>query len=127
MKIASLQEFDDNQFTITADGVAVFICERERITIQGEPRRGFWVMKLLTPMGPVVVERNQYSNDLLERASIHINDRPIYGTRFKFECETICSFKANIERVLKEAERTFGGSWYGEYDSHTKLATLEKD
>jgi len=117
---------DDNEFWLYVDGVKTFVCEREYVTIRGLPGRGYWLLKMITPMGPLIVERDQYRNDIRERVEIHVNDRPVYGNRFRIQCDEP-SYTVNVYDWLSDLGTLFPGHWSGYFDSHNGWAVLEKD
>ena len=118
---------DDNEFWLYVDGVKTFVCEREYVTVRGLPQRGYWLLKMVTAMGPLIVERDQYSNDIRERVQIHVEDRPVYGNRFRLECPTRAYYDTNINDFLSDVSTLFPGHWSGYYDDHNRWAILEKD
>lgn len=88
---------DGNFFTILVDGEPLFICEREYVRQKGTFIRGYWLLKQIIPgFGPVVLERDQYSNDIMERVGIHVNEKPIWGDRYRIECHTREHYDVNV-------------------------------
>jgi hypothetical protein len=118
---------DDNRFDLFVDGERAFICEREYVTIRGVPQRGYWLLKMVTGMGPLIVERDQYSNDIRERVEIHVHDRQVYGKRFRIECIDRSYYEINVNDWLSDVSTLFPGHWSGYYDDFNNWAILEKD
>lgn len=78
-----INEHDNDYFGIALNGEPTkFYCRRELL---GNGRSGHWILYENTPMGPIRHDRDQYSNDILERVQIHLNERPIYGKRVRLE------------------------------------------
>ena len=119
-------EVDSNEFHLYIDGELKFICEREHITFKGSPARGHWLLNMVTPLGKLIVERDQYSNDIRERVQIHAEGRRQYGDRYRIPCVDRATYEANIERWIKDAKVVFGEAYSGEYESWNKSALLEK-
>jgi hypothetical protein len=119
-------DVDDNEFHLLVDGERAFICEREHVVIRGEARRGYWLLKMITPIGPVIVERNQYRNDIRERVDIHVNERPVYGQRLRFVCVDVLTYGVNVNDWIEDLTMLYGGEWSAYYDDYNHWAILEK-
>jgi hypothetical protein len=118
---------DDDRFDLFVDGERAFICEREYVTVRGRPQRGYWLLKMVTGMGPLIVERDQYSNDIRERVQIHVEDRKVYGDRFRIECIDRSYYEINVNDWLSDVSTLFHGHWSAYYDDFNHWAILEKD
>jgi len=118
---------DDDRFDLYIVGEKAFICEREYVTVRGRPQRGHWLLKMVTGMGPLIVERDQYSNDIRERVQIHVEDRKVYGNRFRIECVDRPTYNVNVNDWLSDVSTLFPGHWSAYYDDHNRWAVLEKD
>jgi hypothetical protein len=110
-KLVERVETGDNDFDVTVDGVVMFSATREHLK---NGRRGHWLLSMNTPMGFLEVDRDQYSNDIMERCSIHVNERPYYGHRFKIPCDKK-AFHAHMIDVIHDLEFYLGGEWDAEY------------
>jgi hypothetical protein len=117
---------DDDRFDLFVDGERAFICEREHVVVRGRPQRGYWLLKMVTPLGPLIVERDQYSNDIRERVQIHVEEKKIYGNRFRIPCDA-SSYATNMLSWLSDISSMFPGEWSGYYDEHNGWAVLDKD
>lgn len=108
---------DVNAFNVMQDGIIKFVVEREHLK---DSRRGFWLVKMPTSVGLLIVDRDQYSNDIIERTKMYLTGRagragrPIYGHRFKDPC-TKQEFFAHSATMIADLAFEFGGEWCGEY------------
>jgi hypothetical protein len=112
-KIERVDSAGGNEFRILVDGVPMFYVERDRLS---DGRRGHWALKMfVNGIGTMIVDRDQYSNDLFERVSIHENERPVYGDRFRFDC-TREQFDTEILKWLDEFQQVLGGDWRADFE-----------
>lgn len=119
---------DDNEFFLYVDGVKKYHVEREHATFHGRPVRGYWLLREITPMGELLLDRDQYQSDLIERVGCSLEaNQPRYENRYKIEgVNTVEYFNMNIVDWLEDIAALKGGSWFGEYDSYQKCAVLER-
>lgn len=115
-------DVDQNKFLVDVDGSPMFECEREFFK---NGRRGVWLLTTATSIGRLIMDRDQYSNDILEGVKIHLNERPVYGSRFKKDC-TRDEFNKNAVNWPLSLAEEFGGTWSAEYDVYTGRAIFEK-
>lgn len=130
MSIITEEKINDDEFYFLVDGEKKYCCAREHVLVDGSERRGFWLLKLLSLMGPLVVERNQYSNDIREMVNIHENGksgRPVFGARFRIECPSRAYYDVNVNDWLEDIKTLFPGEWSAEYDDWRRLASFERD
>lgn len=122
MKKIHRRDIDGNEFHILVDGEKKFVCERE---VLKDGSRGFWLLKMPTVLGNLQVDRDRYSNDLIERVGIHVNERQVYGKRFKLQVATEANFYANINDWIEDLSVQFGNEWSGEFDEFMNEAIIE--
>lgn len=101
----------DYRFEVLGGGQLRFVAERE--FLRGGSR-GHWVLMMPTSIGLLEVERHQYSNDLVEWAGIHINERAVYGAAFKRVCSKASAVQEGPAWLAALAAE-FGGVWESEY------------
>lgn len=114
---------DGNEFVIRWNGRQVLRASRETLA---DGRRGHWLLFLETMAGPMIVERNQYSNDLMEIAEMHCEgSRPFgYGTaKFRVECSK-AEYLTKVGDWIIELEFEFGGDWTSDYYEWENRAIL---
>lgn len=119
---------DDNEFFLYVDGVKTYHVIREETTFKGRPCRGHWLLKEITPMGELLLDRDQYQSDLTERVGCSLDSKPArYGNRYKVEgVVDVAYFNANIHDWLTDIAQIKGGEWSGDYDDWQKCAVLER-
>ncbi len=115
-------DVDANAFHIEVDGVRKFRCQRE--FLEGG-RRGHWELVYFSAIGALIMDRDQYSNDIMEKVWIHLNERPLYGSRYKKYC-TPEEFNKGVATWVQVLATEFGGTWTAEYDSYSDRAIFEK-
>ena len=121
---------DENFFYVSVDGVMKYSCVRETVKDPktGENRRGYWLLTMPVEGKVAILERNQYSNDILEMVRIHEEGRPIFFTkRVRFQCPSREEYDATIDEHLVWAGRNLEGEWYGLYQDWDHMLVLEKD
>jgi hypothetical protein len=128
-KIERVDDDGNVCFSILVDGEHAYTCEREIIPGKnGSYTRGYWLLKKSIPgFGPVVLERDQYSNDILERVDIHENVKPIWGDRYRIECHTRAHYNVNVADWIEDLSKITGHSWNAEYDDVRNLVVFEKN
>lgn len=121
-------DVDENTFFLFVDGVKMFHVEREHTTFHGRPVRGYWLLSEITPMGNLLLDRDQYQSGLIERVGCAFESNPArYGNRYKIPgVNTTEYFNMNIVDWLEDITALKGGEWCGEYDSYQKCAVLER-
>jgi hypothetical protein len=120
-----INEQDNDYFEIALNGEKTkFFCNRETLD---NGRRGNWILYENTPMGQIRHDRDQYSNDILERVQIHLNERPIYGKRIRIEgVSDQAYFDENVADWLEDIKQIFGGEWVAEWEAWSKCALFER-
>ena len=121
-------DIDNNIFVIVEANSHVvspanmlMICERETLA---DGRRGYWLLKMNTVFGPVIIARDQYSNDLVELAQMHYDGkRPIDKLRIMCSEE---QYHQQIDRWIEEIQLQFGGEWIADYYQWDSMAFLFK-
>lgn len=122
---------DENTFGFKRNGLEVdeFFCEREHL--EGG-KRGNWLLFRRTIAGLLEADRDQYSNDIIERLGIYLDDpnrqtpRPLtYGIRFKKQC-TKAEYLENWSTWCAELEFQFDGNWTADYHDWEGKAVLTK-
>lgn len=132
---------DENAFAILNNGKSIgFWAEREKLsscrtetrlaweTEQSTTsvRRGAWLLWRNTIIGPVIVDRDQYSNDLMERVDCFVNGNGrscSYDRRFKVPC-TRSTYLEHAHIWCENLAFEFGGEWVPEYYDWDKQAVL---
>lgn len=107
-------EIDDNKFELRYDERCVFVVEREHLK---DNKRGHWLCKLNSLVGPLIVMRDQYRNDIVERAQMHVDGtRPLNerGWRVRKNCSK-SEFLWGWTEWVEQLEFQFGGKWTAEY------------
>jgi hypothetical protein len=117
---------DGDSFDILWNGKSELRAERETLP---DGRRGFWLLYLDTLIGPVIVERNQYSNDMMEIAQMHLDGSRPFGAglspKFRVECSK-AHYLMNIADWIADIEFQFGGEWTSDYYEWEGRAMLIK-
>jgi len=118
----TIQEIDHNEFHILNNGERVFAVEREHLK---GGKRGLWLCKMETIIGHLTVMRDQYSNDILERAKAHISGAVPLGApwRFRKDCAKN-EFLWHNHEWLADLAFQFGGEWTSEYFDWEERAIL---
>lgn len=122
-RVESLED-DGNEFAITQDGEVKFIAVRETLE---DGTRGHWLMQVPSTMGALTVDRDQYSNDLFERAKMHLTGkRDVYSSRFwKFCSEG--EYATNVHDWYRQLGIEFGGSFSAEFDTFYNRVIFERN
>jgi hypothetical protein len=127
-KIERVDDDGNVCFSILVDGELAYTCEREIVRHKGNYIRGYWLLKQNIPgLGPVVLERNQYSNDIMEQVEIHVNERPIWGNRYRYECPSQEHYDANVKDWVEDFSIILRGTWNAYYDDFRNLAVFERN
>lgn len=117
---------DGNSFDVLWNGRQVLMAVRERLK---DGRHGHWLLVMDTLIGPVIVARDQYSNDLMELAQMHCDGTRPFGAgispKFRVECSK-AEYLAKISDWLAEIEFQFGGDWTSDYYEWENRAILIK-
>lgn len=119
---------DNDSFSMSRNGLPLsdWFCEREHL---GGGKRGNWILFRRTLAGMLEADRDQYSNDIIERLDIYLQDpdrkapRPTYGMRFK----CMCAKAEYLERRptwVADLEYQFGGTWSADYHEWEGKAVL---
>ena len=112
------EDYDNNvRFDLVSeDGEVRYWAIREDLTDKdGKHRYGNWILYKLTPLGGLEVDRDQYSNDLIEKVEITLSgEREIYGHRFKMK-DSKAQFLHNARDYIADLEMVYGGEWVAEY------------
>jgi len=123
------KNIDANCFMFQRGGVDVeeFFCEREDL---GGGKRGHWLLMRRTIAGLFEADRDQYSNDIIERLDNYLNDpnrqgARSYGIRFKRKC-TKAEFLMSWPDWKADLEFQFDGEWTAEYYDWEGKAVLTK-
>jgi hypothetical protein len=114
---------DGDSFDILWNGKRELRAERETLA---DGRRGNWLLFLDTLIGPVIVERNQYSNDLMEIAQMHLDGSRPFGqgaAKFRVECSK-AHYLVNIADWLEDIAFQFGGEWTSDFYEWENRAVL---
>lgn len=113
-------DIDSNTFHIMQGEERLFLVEREHLK---DGRRGYWLMKMASKMGfDVIVERSQYSNDLMELANSRAyGEYP--GSKFRIPCSKR-HYLANANDWLADVEFHYGGDWTSDYYEWEENALL---
>lgn len=118
-------DIDENQFAIRG---TAFSAVREYLP---DGRRGNWVLYMNGPLGELIVDKDQYSNDLLERVELHVrgahslNAGHYYGHRFKLNMPK-GEFLERSATLIADAEFFFGGEWKAEYFDWDRQAVFSR-
>lgn len=116
-KVTRVDHDDTPRFELVEEsGACRFWAIREDITRpDGTPGHGHWILYMDTPLGGLEVDRDQYSNDLIERVEITLEGvRPIYGHRFKVK-QPKPRFSEKCRDYIADLEMIYGGEWVAEY------------
>jgi hypothetical protein len=115
---------DGDSFDILWNGKKVLYATRERLA---DGRRGHWLLFLETMAGPMIVERNQYSNDIMEIAQMHCDGSRPFGASIATKFRVECSKAEYLDRVcgwLLDLGFEFGGDWTSDYYEWENRAVL---
>ena len=119
---------DENCFCFSRNGQELqeWFCERE---VLKDGMRGNWLLMRRTVAGLLIADRDQYSNDIIERLDMFPNDpenENPYGTRFKRVC-TMSEYLDGWPDWVADLEFQFEGTWIAEYSAVEGIATLYKE
>ena len=121
-------EIDENTFCFKRRGEELqeWFCERE---VLKDGRRGNWLLMRRTIAGLMIADRDQYSNDIIERLGIFLEGKPVafapYDRRFKRACSK-AEYLENWSTWCAELEFQFDGVWTAEYQDWDGLAVMSK-
>ena len=124
-------DVDDNIFYFQRDGQELqeWYCERE---VLKDGRRGHWLLMRRTIARLMEADRDQYSNDIIERLDIFLDDpdrrtprRLTYNIRFKRQCTKAEFFEA-WPTWKADLEFQFSGEWTAEYYEWEGKAVLQQ-
>lgn len=126
MKKIERVNVSDNEFKITVDGDPKYKCERELLK---NGARGFWLLMEHTPIGPLIIDRDQYSNDLIAHVGAIENSEDAERNFKRYRCRIVChsreQFNQNIKEWITKIQDHFGGEWTAEYDDWRRWAVFE--
>lgn len=123
-------DIDGNTFYVEVDGDVKYTCYREYIEDPKNPgtyKRGHWLVSVVIGDRVVIIDRDQYSNDILERISIHEGGRPMFFTkRVWFDCRDREQYELMVGDTLKWSVRHLEGDWVASFESWENRLVLER-
>lgn len=127
MKVERIDD-DGNRFNVVSGGHVQYFAEREVIRGKdGQTKRGHWLLYFKVDglgfgFDWIIVDRDQYSNDLIERIECGLYE-PVSLKKFKLQLDKT-EWHDVRSTVIADAESFFGGEWVTDYHEWEGMAVF---